>query len=60
MANKAVLQVFKSSEIEMRGQILLPGQSLINQDNQLKKKTQICSIKALVPGHVRTFWLQMT
>ena len=40
MANKAMLQVFKSSEIETRVKILLPGQSLMKEDNQLKK--QIC------------------
>lgn len=49
MANKAVLQVFKSSEIEMRGQILLPGQSLINQDNQLKKKNPDLFNKSFSP-----------
>lgn len=53
MANKAMLQVFKSSEIETRVKILLPGQSLMKEDNQLKK--QICQIKAVVPGHARTF-----
>lgn len=32
-----MLQVFKSSEIETRVKILLPGQSLMKEDNQLKK-----------------------